>query len=76
MSKKHPVNVSVRPRGRNDNQQRMIKRFMKKVKKMKILETYREKLRYTKPSEKKRIQKKKRARVLKKLAEENKIKDN
>lgn len=76
MSKKRPVNVSVRPRGRNDNPMRMIKRFMKKVKKMKILETHREKLRYTKPSEKKRLQKKKRARVLKKLAEENKIKDN
>ena len=67
---KHPVNVSVRPRGRNDNPQRMIKRFLKKVKKFKVLETYRETLRYTKPSEKKR------QRVLKKLEEENKIKDN
>jgi len=73
---KHPVNVSVRPRGRNDNPQRMIKRFLKKVKKFKILETYRETLRYTKPSEKKRREKKKRQRVLKKLEEENKIKDN
>lgn len=70
MSKKHPVNVSVRLKGRNDNPQRMIKRFMKKVKKEKVLEIYRETLRYKKPSEKKRIQKKKRARVLKKLAEE------
>lgn len=75
MSKK-AVNISVRPRGRNDNPMRMIKRFMKKVKKEKILEKHRDGLRYTKPSEKKRIQKKKRARVLKKLAEENKIKDN
>ena len=32
MSKK-AVNMSVRPRGRNDNAMRMIKRFMKKVKK-------------------------------------------
>jgi len=54
----------------------MIKRFMKKVKKFKVLETYRENLRYSKPSEKRREKKKKRARVLKKLAEENKIKDN
>jgi ribosomal protein S21 len=54
----------------------MIKRFLKKVKKLKILETYRESLRYEKPSEKKRKQKKRRIQVLKKLAEENKIKDN
>ena len=73
---KKVVNVSVRPRGRNDDQQRMIKRFMKKVKKFKILETYRETLRHQKPSERKRKEKKKRARVLKKLEEENKIKDN
>ena len=73
---KKAVNMSVRPRGRNDTAQRMIKRFMKKVKKEKILEKHRDGLRHTKPSEKKRIQKKKRARVLKKLAEENKINDN
>lgn len=75
MSKKS-VNISVTPRGRNDNPMRMIKRFMKKVKKEKILEKHRDGLRYTKPSEKKRLQKKKRARVLKKLEEENKINDN
>ena len=75
MSKK-PVHVSVKPRGRNDTPQRMIKRFLKKVKKFKILETYRETLRHQKPSEKKRKQKKRRIQVLKKLAEENKIKDN
>ena len=58
MSKK-AVNVSVRPRGRNDNPMRMIKRFMKKVKKMKILEIHRDGLRYTKPSEKKTTKKEK-----------------
>jgi len=75
MSKK-PAHVVVRPRGRNDTQQRMIKRFLKKDKKFKILETYRETLRHQKPSERKRKQRKARERVLKKLAEENKIKDN
>lgn len=75
MSKK-PAHVVVRPRGRNDTPQRMIKRFLKKVKKFKILETYRETLRHQKPSERKRKQRKARERVLKKLAEENKIKDN
>jgi len=73
---KHPVNVSVRPRGRNDNPMRMIKRFMKKVKKYKVLETYRETLRYEKPSDKKRKARKRRDKVIKKLAEEEKIKDN
>jgi len=73
---KHPVNVSIRPRGRNDNPMRMIKRFMKKVKKYKVLETYRETLRYEKPSDKKRKARKRRDKVIKKLAEEEKIKDN
>ena len=76
MSKKHPVNVSIRPRGRNDNQLRMIKRFMKKVKKYKVLEKYRETLRYEKPSDKKRKARRRRDKVIKKLAEEQKIKDN
>ena len=49
---------------------------MKKVKKEKVLETHREGLRYKKPSEKRRERKKRRKQVLKKLAEENKIKDN
>jgi ribosomal protein S21 len=73
---KHPVNVSIRPRGRNDNPMRMIKRFMKKVKKYKVLETYRETLRHEKPSDKKRKARKRRDKVIKKLAEEQKIKDN
>ncbi len=73
---KHPVNVSIRPRGKHDNQMRMIKRFMKKVKKYKVLEKYRETLRYEKPSDKKRKQRKRRDKVIKKLAEEQKIKDN
>lgn len=73
---KHPVNVSIRPRGRNDNPMRMIKRFMKKVKKYRVLETYRETLRHEKPSDKKRKARKRRDKVIKKLAEEQKIKDN
>jgi ribosomal protein S21 len=76
MSKKRPVNISVTPRGRNDTAQRMIKRFMKKVKKEKVLETYRETLRYEKPSDKKRKARKRRDKVIKKLAEEQKTKDN
>ena len=73
---KHPANVSVKPRGKNDTQHRMIKRFMKKVKKYKVLEKYIETLIFQKPSDKKRKERKKREKVLKKLAEEQKIKDN
>tara|TARA_R110000824_G_scaffold101408_4_gene240941 strand:- start:1571 stop:1807 length:237 start_codon:yes stop_codon:yes gene_type:complete len=75
MSKK-AVNVSVRARGPNENPQRMIKRFMKKVKKLRILETYRDSLRFEKPSDKKRKQREKRAKIIKKDSEEQKIKDN
>ena len=75
MSKK-AVNVSVRARGPNENPQRIIKRFMKKVKKLRILETYRDSLRFEKPSDKKRKQREKRAKIIKKDSEEQKIKDN
>ena len=69
MSKK-AVNVSVKPRGRNDTQQRMIKRFIRKCKKNKIMEKVRENIYYEKPSTKKRKAAKKRKRVLQKLLEE------
>ena len=69
---KHPANVSVKPRHKNDNDHRMIKRFMKKVKKYKVLEKYRETLRYQKPSDKKRKERKKREKVLDKLKAEEK----
>ncbi len=73
MSKK-PVHVVVKPRGRNDTAQRMIKRFIKKVKKYKIVEEYRETMRYEKPSEKRRKQRKNRDRIIKKANLENKEK--
>ncbi len=66
---KNPAHVVIRPRGRYDTEHRMIKRFMKKVKKERVLETYRETLRYEKPSETRVKQKKKRKRVLEKLRE-------
>jgi ribosomal protein S21 len=69
---KRPVNVSVTPRGKYDNAQRMIKRFMKKVKKYRVLEKHRETLRYQKPSEKRARAEKKRQKVLDKLKAEEK----
>lgn len=52
-----PTNLVVRPR-RNENIERAIKRFNKKIKKLGILDEYREKQRYTKPSEKRRLRNK------------------
>ena len=48
-----PTNLVVRPR-RNENIERTIKRFTKKVKKLGILDEYKERQRYLKPSEKRR----------------------
>ena len=47
------VNVKVE-RKDNENIERLIRRFVKKVKKEGILEEYREKMYYEKPSDKKR----------------------
>ena len=52
-----PTNLIVRPR-RGENIERAIKRFNKKVKKLGIIEDYKEHQRYMKPSDKKRKMKK------------------
>ena len=52
-----PANLVVRPR-RNENIERVIKRFNKKVKKLGIIEEYKDKQRYMKPSERRRRAKK------------------
>jgi len=52
-----PTNLVVYPR-RNENIERVIKRFSKKVKKLGILDDYKDKQRYMKPSEKRRRMKK------------------
>jgi len=70
MSKSKPSNLTERPRGKYDTDMKLIRRFMKKIKKYRILEDYRETLRFEKPSEKKRKAKKKRKRNLDKLKEE------
>jgi len=61
------VNTTVRPR-RGESTERMIRRFIKKCKKGKILETYRAKTDYyVKPSVRKRMKKDKAIREQKKL---------
>lgn len=52
-----PTNLIIYPR-RNENIERAIKRFSKKVKKLGIIDEYREKQRYMKPSEKRRLRNK------------------
>ena len=69
---KRPVNLSEKLRGKNDNEARMIRRFIKKMKKYKILEGYRENQYFEKPSEKRRKQTKKRQKVIEKLRAEEK----
>ena len=51
------ANLIVYPR-RNENAERVVKRFNKKVKKLGILDEYKDKQRYLKPSEKRRRAKK------------------
>tara|TARA_R100001129_G_scaffold169631_1_gene138572 strand:+ start:311 stop:529 length:219 start_codon:yes stop_codon:yes gene_type:complete len=63
------INMQVYPKGKEDPR-RMIKRFVRKCKKEGFLREVLERQRFTKPSDKKRIQKKKRLKVLKKLREE------
>jgi ribosomal protein S21 len=70
MGKRTPVNIEVRPRHRDEPPERLIKRFMKKVKNARILEQVLEKKRYEKPSVKRRKEKIKRKRVLEKLNKE------
>jgi len=64
---KRPINVEVTPRYPNEPIDRMIRRFTKKIKKERIMEDYREKRYYEKPSEKRKKDKRKRIRTLEKL---------
>ena len=68
------INLEITPR-RGDTAERLIKRFIKKVKKEKILETYRERMRYKKPSEKRR-EKAKRAKRKQELERLKEIRNN
>ena len=64
-------NLVVRPR-RNESTERMIKRFNKKVKKIGIIDEIKERRHYIKPSEQKRIAKKR--AIAKRKKEEAKAK--
>lgn len=67
MSSKKPINVEVKPRHRDEPTERLIKRFMKKVKNERIIEKTLEKRRYVKPSVKRRKEKIRRKKLIQKL---------
>ena len=61
------VVVEVRPKFKDEPIERMIKRFSKKCKKERIIEDYRDRMYYEKPSKKRKREKERRKRVLQKL---------
>ena len=66
MAKRTPVNVQVHLK-RNESQEHLIKRFMKKAKNERIIEEYRENEFYEKPSVINARKRKRRKNVYKKL---------
>ena len=76
MGKKRAVNVEVKLKDVGGNPNRLIKRFIKKVKKEKILETVRERRQYEKPSTKRRRLKKRKKENARKAEKERNNKLN
>ena len=74
MSKK-PINVEVRAKYPDENPEKLIRRFTKKVKKERVIEDYRERMYYEKPSKKKRRLQARRRKVLEKLRLERENKE-
>ena len=70
------VNVEIKPKYENENIERMVRRFTKKCKKERIIENFRERQRYEKPSVKRKKEKAQRKKVLEKLRIEREKKLN
>ena len=64
---KRVVLVEIKPRNPHEPIERMIKRFSRKVKKERIIENFRDRRYYEKPSEVRKRKAKKRKKVLDKL---------
>jgi len=71
-----PINVEVKPKYEDENIERMVRRFTKKCKKERIIENFRERQRYEKPSVKRKKEKAQRKKVLEKLRIEREKKLN
>ena len=76
MSDNHVVNVKVTIRETKGDINRMIRKFMKKVKKERIIENYLEKRYYEKPSVRTRREKSKKMRNARKAEQERNTKLN
>jgi len=74
MSKKRPVNVEVTLKETGGNVNKLIRRFMKKVKKERIIEDYLDRRFYEKPSAKRRKEKLKKLRNAQKAERERNTK--
>jgi small subunit ribosomal protein S21 len=74
MSKKRPVNVEVTLKEAGGNVNKLIRRFMKKVKKERIIEDYLDRRFYEKPSAKRRKEKLKKLRNAQKAERERNTK--
>ena len=61
------VLVEVKPRHRDEPVERLIKRFVKKCKKERVVENYRDRMYYEKPSIVRKREKARRKRVIQKL---------
>jgi len=70
------INVEVKPKYENEDPERMIRRFTKKCKKERIIENFRDRMRYEKPSIKRKREKARRKKVLEKLRIEREKKLN
>tara|TARA_Y100000310_G_scaffold182050_1_gene182074 strand:+ start:128 stop:355 length:228 start_codon:yes stop_codon:yes gene_type:complete len=70
------INVEVKPKYENENIERMVRRFTKKCKKERVIENFRERSRYEKPSVKRKREKAQRKKVLEKLRIEREKKLN
>ena len=71
LKSRRPSHVTVVPR-KGEYPEKTIKRFLKKCKKLKIVEEYRKREYYEKPSEKRRRMKMRRLAIIKKEAAKNK----
>ena len=68
------ANMTVRPRGRRDTPERMIRRFTKKVKKAGIIDEARNRRHYEKPSVKRRRKQHARKRAIERAIAKEKAK--
>lgn len=73
MSNRKPVRVEVRAKYPDEPIEKMVKRFSRKVKKERIIESFLEKRTYTKPSVARRIKEKRRQKTLQKLNKKNQV---